>query len=66
MFDWFYTLFSPVEKPEMTRSLIILFMAISIGFLIGKLKIGNVSLGVSAVLFVGLFYDTWDIVWMQN
>ena len=55
MFDWFYTLFSPVKEPEMTQSLIVLFMAISIGFFVGKLKIGSVSLGVSAVLFVGLF-----------
>ena len=55
MFEWFYTLFSPVEEPEMTQSLIVLFMAISIGFFVGKIKIGNVSLGVSAVLFVGLF-----------
>ena len=55
MFEWFYTLFSPAEEPEMTQSLIVLFMAISIGFFAGKLKLGNISLGVSAVLFVGLF-----------
>jgi len=55
MFEWFYTLFSPAEEPEMTQSLIVLFMAISIGFFVGKFKLGNISLGVSAVLFVGLF-----------
>ena len=55
MFEWFYTLFSPVEEPEMTQSLIVLFMAISIGFFVGRLKIGGISLGVSAVMFVGLF-----------
>ncbi len=55
MFEWFYTLFAPVDEPEMTQSLIVLFMAISIGFFVGKLKIGSISLGVSAVLFVGLF-----------
>lgn len=55
MFEWFYTLFSPVEEPEMTQSLIVLFMAISVGFFVGKLKIGSISLGVSAVMFVGLF-----------
>lgn len=55
MFEWFYTLFSPAEEPEMTQSLIVLFMAISVGFFVGKFKIGNISLGVSAVLFVGLF-----------
>jgi putative transport protein len=55
MFEWFYTLFSPADAPEMTQSLIVLFMAISVGFFVGKFKIGNISLGVSAVLFVGLF-----------
>ena len=55
MFEWFYTLFTPVEEPEMTQSLIVLFMAISVGFFVGKLKIGSISLGVSAVMFVGLF-----------
>jgi putative transport protein len=55
MFEWFYTLFTPVDEPEMTQSLIVLFMAISIGFFVGRLKIGSISLGVSAVMFVGLF-----------
>jgi putative transport protein len=55
MFEWFKILFTPTEEPEMTQSLIVLFMAISVGFFVGKLKIGSVSLGVSAVMFVGLF-----------
>jgi putative transport protein len=55
MFEWFKILFTPTEEPEMTQSLIVLFMAISVGFFAGRLKIGNVSLGVSAVMFVGLF-----------
>src|SRR6187402_2541148 len=55
MFEWFRILFTPTDTPEMTQSLIVLFMAISVGFFAGKLKIGNVSLGVSAVMFVGLF-----------
>jgi putative transport protein len=55
MFEWFKILFSPTEEPEMTQSLIVLFMAISIGFFAGRLKIGKISLGVSAVMFVGLF-----------
>ena len=55
MFKWFHELFTPTDTPEMTQSLIVLFMAISIGFFAGKIKIGNVSLGVSAVMFVGLF-----------
>jgi putative transport protein len=55
MFEWLKILFSPTAEPELTQSLIVLFMAISIGFFVGKLKIGSVSLGVSAVMFVGLF-----------
>lgn len=55
MFEWFKFLFTPTDEPEMTQSLIVLFMAISVGFFVGKIKFGNVSLGVSAVMFVGLF-----------
>jgi putative transport protein len=55
MFEWFNTLFSPTDEPELTQSLVVLFMAISIGFFVGKIKIGSISLGVSAVMFVGLF-----------
>ncbi|AOW11367.1 hypothetical protein EM308_11810 [Flavobacterium gilvum] len=39
----------------MNQSLLVLFLAISVGFFAGKIKIGNVSLGVSAVMFVGLY-----------
>lgn len=55
MFDWFNALFSPNDTPDITQSLIVLFLAISVGFFVGKIKIGSVSLGVSAVMFVGLF-----------
>ena len=55
MFEWFRFLFSPTDEPEMTQSLIVLFLAISVGFFVGKIKFGNISLGVSAVMFVGLF-----------
>ncbi len=55
MFDWLHELFTPTDTPDLTQSLIVLFMAISLGFFVGKLKIGSVSLGVSAVMFVGLF-----------
>ncbi|PWA03918.1 putative transporter [Flavobacterium psychrotolerans] len=55
MFEWFKILFTPTEEPEMTQALIVLFLAISVGFFVGRIKIGSVSLGVSAVMFVGLF-----------
>lgn len=55
MFDWFNTLFSPNNEPDITQSLIVLLIAISVGFFVGRIRIGNISLGVSAVMFVGLF-----------
>ncbi len=55
MFDWFYTLFAPNETPDITQSLIVLLLAISVGFFVGRLKFGSIALGVSAVMFVGLF-----------
>ncbi|MFN9112920.1 MAG: transporter, partial [Bacteroidota bacterium] len=54
MFNWFSTLFSPSAAPDITHSLIALLLTISLGFLVGRFRLGNVSLGVSAVLFVGL------------
>lgn len=55
MFNWFSTLFSPNDNPDITQSLIVLLIAISVGFFVGRIKIGSISLGVAAVMFVGLF-----------
>ena len=55
MFDWFNTLFYPNPNPDITQSLIVLLIAISVGFFVGKIRIGSISLGVAAVMFVGLF-----------
>jgi putative transport protein len=55
MFDWFNTLFSPNSEPDITQSLIVLLIAISVGFFAGRVRFGSISLGVSAVMFVGLF-----------
>jgi putative transport protein len=55
MFEWFNTLFAPVENPDITQSLIVLLIAISVGFFVGRIRIGSISLGVAAVMFVGLF-----------
>ncbi len=55
MFDWFFTLVSPNDNPDITQSLFVLLIAISVGFFVGRIRIGNISLGVSAVMFVGLF-----------
>lgn len=40
--------------------LLLLFAVSAIGYLLGRVKIGGVSLGVSAVLFVGLFFGALD------
>lgn len=55
MFEWFYKLFVPTENPDITQSLVVVMLVIGIGVFIGRLKIGKISLGVSAVMFSGLF-----------
>ena len=37
-----------------TQPILTIFLAIGIGYLVGQIKIGTFSLGVGAVLFVGL------------
>ncbi len=54
MFEWFYNLFLPTPTPDITQSLITIMLAIGGGVLLGRLKIGEVSLGVAAVMFMGL------------
>lgn len=66
MFEWFFTLFSPNSNPNITQSLIVLLIAISVGFFIGRFKIGNVSLGVSAVMFVGLLLGHYGYKMEKN
>jgi len=63
MFEWFHTLFSPNDHPDITQSLIVLLIAISIGFFAGRIRVGNISLGVAAVMFVGLNFGT---LWVSN
>lgn len=55
MFDWIYKLFYPCETPDVTQSLIVLLLVISVGFFVGRIRFGSISLGVAAVMFVGLF-----------
>jgi putative transport protein len=54
MFEWLNALITPNPNPDITQSLIVLLVAISIGFFAGRLRIRSISLGVAAVLFVGL------------
>ena len=54
MFDWFKILFSPTQTPDITQSLITIFITIGLGVFFGRMKISGVTLGTSAVMFVGL------------
>lgn len=54
MFEWFYRLFMPTPNPDVTQSLVTIMIAVSGGVLLGRLKFFKISLGVSAVMFVGL------------
>ncbi len=40
--------------------LVLLFLVASLGYLVGSFKIGGFSLGVAAILFVGLFFGAVD------
>ena len=54
MFDWLNTLFLPAENPTVTQSIVVLMLAIGTGVFFGRLKLGKISFGVSAVMFIGL------------
>ena len=38
-----------------SQPILAIFLAIGVGYLVGQINIGGFSLGVGAVLFVGLF-----------
>ncbi len=50
--DFIRTLFERSEP-------LLLFFVVGLGYLIGKIKIRGFSLGISAVLFLGLFVGSW-------
>ena len=54
MFDWFYRLFLPNSNPDVTQSLVVIMLVIGAGVFVGRIKIGKISFGVSAVMFLGL------------
>lgn len=54
MFDWLNILFLPAQNPTVTQSIVVLMLAIGTGVFFGRLKIGKISFGVSAVMFTGL------------
>ena len=56
--DWIYNLFlgSGVAHAVLTFALVI-----TIGLLLGKIKIGGVSLGITWILFVGIILSHFGI-----
>jgi putative transport protein len=54
MFDWLKVLLLPVENPTVTNSIVAIMLAISTGIFFGRLKLGKITFGVSAVMFTGL------------
>ncbi|WP_226063349.1 putative transporter [Kaistella polysaccharea] len=54
MFDWLQLLLLPSENPSVTQSIVAIMLAIAIGVFFGRLKMGKITFGVSAVMFAGL------------
>ncbi len=54
MFDWLKALLLPVENPTVSHSIVALMLAIGGGVFLGRLKLGKITFGVSAVMFTGL------------
>lgn len=54
MLDWLKNLLLPVENPNVTQSIVVIMLAIGTGIFAGRLKLGKITFGVSAVMFTGL------------
>ncbi|MCG2792173.1 MAG: putative transporter [Weeksellaceae bacterium] len=54
MFDWLIKLLSPAENPSLVQSLVTIMLVIGAGIFFGRLKLGKITFGVSAVMFTGL------------
>lgn len=55
MIELFKKLFYPNENPDITQSLVVIMLCVSLGVLFGRIRVFKISLGVAAVMFVGLF-----------
>ncbi|MBK6497358.1 MAG: putative transporter [Saprospiraceae bacterium] len=66
MFDLFKNLFYPTISPDITQSLVAFLITIGLGVFIGKLRLKRVSLGVSAVMFVGIFMGHFGYTVNEN
>ncbi len=54
MFDWLHALLLPAETPNITQSIVVIMLAVGTGIFFGRLKLGKITFGVSAVMFTGL------------
>ena len=52
--EWLKTLLFPTEDPSVIQSMITIMLAIGSGVFFGRLKMGKITFGVSAVMFTGL------------
>ncbi len=52
--QWVEQIFLPQEHPGIAASMVLIFMVLFLGILMGKLKILKVSLGISGIVFVGI------------
>lgn len=57
-FSWLTELVGPIKDgvtPTLSQSLVAMMLAVGSGVFLGRLKIGKISFGISAVMFTGLF-----------
>lgn len=54
--DWLNSLIFPLNEPGVAASLILLFVVMFTGTLLGKVKIAGVSLGISGIVFTGILF----------
>ena len=52
--EWLKTLLFPIENPSVAQSMVTIMLAIGSGVFFGRLKLGKITFGVSAVMFTGL------------
>jgi putative transport protein len=52
--EWLLKLLQPTETPGIAASLILVFLVMAAGIMLGKLKVQKISLSISGVLFAGI------------
>jgi len=52
---WLLELLTPNENPSIASSLVLIFVVMATGIMLGKIKVAGVSLGSAGVMFTGIF-----------